>query len=337
MAAILLRGARATRSAWRALHITTQDTPNPDGLLFRPDEPLLDDATSRALKGTSLDFRAAPPAAVSPLAAALFGVSGVEGVFIKEGFLTITKAGGAGDEGGGGASWDGPGGVRNEVLMRLMDFFATGSPAVHTSPAAMEYFGHTDGGAGKLSVDAVTSLSSPSSPSSPSSVEALAAAEAAADGYVVFTIKDIIARQIRPGVEEDGGDILFHDYNPDTGLVRLKLAGSCVGCPSSSVTLKQGVERVLQHHFPDEVTGVEEFTADEQAAEAATEAAAATAVAAAAAAGGAEERATSAAATAAAAAAVAAQETVSAAEMEAQVRSHPSHLPTLHTPCLACA
>ena len=326
MAAILLRGARATRSAWRALHITTQDTPNPDGLLFRPDEPLLDDATSRALEGTSLDFRAAPPAAVSPLAAALFGVSGVEGVFIKERFLTITKAGGAGDEGGGGASWDGPGGVRNEVLMRLMDFFATGSPAVHTSPAAMEYFGHA--GAGKLNT--VTSLSSTSTSSSPSSVEALAAAEAAADGYVVFTIKDIIARQIRPGVEEDGGDILFHDYNPDTGLVRLKLAGSCVGCPSSSVTLKQGVERVLQHHFPDEVTGVEEFTADEQAAEAAAEAAAATAVAAAAAAGGAEERATSAAATAAAAAAVTAQETVTAAEMEAQVRSHPAHtLPSM--------
>ena len=194
----------------------------------------------------------------------------------------------------------------------------------------MEYFGAGN----KLpSVDSVASLSPPFSPPSPSSVGALAAAEAAADGYVVFTIKDIIARQIRPGVEEDGGDIFFHDYNPDTGLVRLKLAGSCVGCPSSSVTLKQGVERVLQHHFPDEVTGVEEFTADEQAAEAAAEEAAATAVAAAAAAGGAEERATSAAATAAAAAAVAAQETVSAAEMEAQVRSHPSYLPTLHTHC----
>ena len=67
----------------------------------------------------------------------------------------------------------------------------------------------------------------------------------------------LLEQRIRPAVHEDGGDIYFRHWNPDTGIVTLKMAGSCSGCPSSSVTLKNGVENMLMHYIP-EVTGIME-------------------------------------------------------------------------------
>lgn len=75
------------------------------------------------------------------------------------------------------------------------------------------------------------------------------------DDEVVAMIKELLESRIRPAVQEDGGDIRYVDFDPNTGLVRVKLAGSCVGCPSSSVTLKNGVENMLMHYIP-EVTNV---------------------------------------------------------------------------------
>lgn len=63
------------------------------------------------------------------------------------------------------------------------------------------------------------------------------------DDEVVAMIKELIEQRIRPAVQEDGGDIRYIGFEEDTGLVTVQLAGSCVGCPSSSVTLKQGVVR----------------------------------------------------------------------------------------------
>ena len=75
------------------------------------------------------------------------------------------------------------------------------------------------------------------------------------DDEVVALIKELLETRIRPSVQEDGGDILFHGFDEDSGLVYLQLAGSCAGCPSSSVTLKSGVENMLMHYIP-EVEGV---------------------------------------------------------------------------------
>lgn len=60
---------------------------------------------------------------------------------------------------------------------------------------------------------------------------------------------------IRPMIQQDGGDIEFLDFT-DSGVVRVRLLGACVGCPSSLMTLKMGVEQNLRRHVP-EVTGVE--------------------------------------------------------------------------------
>lgn len=75
------------------------------------------------------------------------------------------------------------------------------------------------------------------------------------DDEVVAMIKELIETKIRPAVQEDGGDIRYVSFEEETGLVTVKLAGSCVGCPSSSVTLKQGVENMLKHYVR-EVTNV---------------------------------------------------------------------------------
>lgn len=73
---------------------------------------------------------------------------------------------------------------------------------------------------------------------------------------VVSMIKELIDTRIRPTVQEDGGDIVFIEFTGE-GIVRLKLAGACAGCPSSSVTLKHGIANMLMHYIP-EVEGVEE-------------------------------------------------------------------------------
>jgi Fe-S cluster biogenesis protein NfuA len=71
------------------------------------------------------------------------------------------------------------------------------------------------------------------------------------DTEVVAMIKELIESRIRPAVQEDGGDIRYVSFEEDTGIVTVQLAGSCVGCPSSSVTLKQGVENMLMHYIPE--------------------------------------------------------------------------------------
>jgi len=75
------------------------------------------------------------------------------------------------------------------------------------------------------------------------------------DDEVVAMIKELLESRIRPAVQEDGGDIKYVGFEEHTGIVTVQLAGSCVGCPSSSVTLKKGVENMLMHYIP-EVTAV---------------------------------------------------------------------------------
>ena len=73
---------------------------------------------------------------------------------------------------------------------------------------------------------------------------------------VVAEIKDLLDTRIRPAVAKDGGDILFNRFDAGTGVVYLHMRGACSGCPSSSATLRSGVENMLKHYVP-EVTRVE--------------------------------------------------------------------------------
>jgi Fe-S cluster biogenesis protein NfuA len=74
-----------------------------------------------------------------------------------------------------------------------------------------------------------------------------------ADHEIVSTIKELLETRVRPAVAQDGGDITFHGYRD--GVVFLNMKGSCSGCPSSTATLKHGIENLLRHFVP-EVTEV---------------------------------------------------------------------------------
>ena len=76
------------------------------------------------------------------------------------------------------------------------------------------------------------------------------------DSEVVEQIKELIETRVRPAVAADGGDIIFKGFDGESGVVSLHLQGSCAGCPSSTITLKNGIENMLRHYVP-EVTAVE--------------------------------------------------------------------------------
>ncbi len=74
------------------------------------------------------------------------------------------------------------------------------------------------------------------------------------DSEIVKQIKELIDTRVRPAVAEDGGDIIYQDFRE--GIVYLELHGACSGCPSSTLTLKNGIENMLKHYIP-EVSSVE--------------------------------------------------------------------------------
>ena len=69
------------------------------------------------------------------------------------------------------------------------------------------------------------------------------------DGEVVRQIKELLDTRVRPAVAQDGGDITFHGF--DRGVVYLHMQGACAGCPSSTLTLKMGIENLLRHYIPE--------------------------------------------------------------------------------------
>ena len=73
------------------------------------------------------------------------------------------------------------------------------------------------------------------------------------DAEIVGQIKELLDTRVRPAVAQDGGDITFHGF--DRGVVYLHMQGACAGCPSSTLTLKMGIENLLRHYIP-EVTEV---------------------------------------------------------------------------------
>jgi Fe-S cluster biogenesis protein NfuA len=166
--------------------------------------------------GTSYEFISLEEAAASPLAAALFGVNGVRTVFLGSDFVSITKS----EE----ADWAH---LKPQALAAIMDHFVSGAPVI---------------------VDA-TSQRADEDEEDDVSYEGETA-------EIVAEIKELIATRVRPAVANDGGDIIFKRFDADTGIVHLTMRGACSGCPSSTMTLKQGVENLLRHYVP-EVTAVE--------------------------------------------------------------------------------
>ena len=114
--------------------------------------------------------------------------------------------------------------LKPDVLGVLLDHFAGGAPLFRA------------GGANGIPVDGEDDFG-----------------DDPADAEIVDQIRDLIETRVRPAVEKDGGDITYRGFQ--RGTVYLAMHGACSGCPSSSATLKQGIEQLLKHYVP-EVTEV---------------------------------------------------------------------------------
>jgi Fe-S cluster biogenesis protein NfuA len=182
------------------MFIQTETTPNPATLKFLPGLTVLEMGTA--------DFTNADAAAKSPLAARVFRVSGVTGVFLGSDFVTVTKD--------AGTDWDH---IKPAVLGAIMEHFQSGQAAIEGEGAPAG--GHAE--------------------------------HTGEDGAIVAQIKELLDTRVRPAVAQDGGDITFHGF--ERGVVYLHMQGACAGCPSSTLTLKMGIENLLRHYIP-EVTEV---------------------------------------------------------------------------------
>jgi Fe-S cluster biogenesis protein NfuA len=177
-----------------------------------PNPESLKFVTNKMLYKGTADFREASLAETwSPLGKALFEFPYVKGVYISNNFVTVTKE--------FNYSWD-------DIMLKLKsfikDYIEQGEPLI------------LDGFA-----------------------DAMAAAEAERSGQqytgdeaeIVQKIKDLIETYVKPAVEMDGGNIEFKSF--DNGIVTVVLQGSCSGCPSSTVTLKAGIEGMLKRMIPE--------------------------------------------------------------------------------------
>jgi Fe-S cluster biogenesis protein NfuA len=177
------------------MFIQTEATPNPATLKFLPGRDVL--------VGEPRDFRDPAAATASPLAALLFEIPGVTGVFLGADFISVTKD---------TTEWAH---IKPMILGGIMDHFLSGRPILAEggaeAEAAEEFFDETD-------------------------------------SETVEVIKELIATRVRPAVAMDGGDITFKGFRD--GTVYLHMQGACSGCPSSTATLKSGIENLLRHFVP---------------------------------------------------------------------------------------
>lgn len=180
------------------MFIETERTPNPATLKFLPGQPVT--------AGSTMSFVTPEDAAASPLAAALFGLGDVDGVFFGQDFVSVSKAEGAAD-------WTA---LKPQILGVLVDHFSSGAPLL-TGEAA----------------------------------PAIVLNDAPEDAEIIEQINDLLDTRVRPQVANDGGDIIYRGF--DKGVVFLQMQGACSGCPSSTATLKGGIESLLKYYVPEVV------------------------------------------------------------------------------------
>lgn len=179
------------------MFIQTEETPNPETLKFLPGQTVM----SRG----GAEFKTPEESVNSPLAARLFQIQGVAGVFLGSDFVSVSKS--------SDTDWSM---LKPMILATLMEHLSTGQPIVLESIKGEQ--------------------------------------EAEDDDEITLQIKQLLEERVRPMVAMDGGDITFHSF--EDGVVYLKMQGACSGCPSSTATLKSGIENMLQHFVP-EVTEVQ--------------------------------------------------------------------------------
>ncbi|WP_118857659.1 NifU family protein [Sphingomonas mesophila] len=174
-------------------------------------------ATRKFLPGRTVmevggrDFASPEAAEASPLAEALFATGMVDGVYFGRDFISVSAA--------PTVEWDQ---LEPEVLTLLLDHFSLDSPlfkpgsaaGIHVAPDAAPMF-----------------------------------ADDPADADIIDQIKDLLETRVQPAVANDGGNIVYKGYKD--GRLYLEMQGACAGCPSSTITLKRGIESLIKHYVPE--------------------------------------------------------------------------------------
>ncbi len=205
------------------MHVHRPYAPNEDAEMFIETEQTPNPATLKFLPGRAVmasgtrDFANADEGEASPLAEALFNLGDVTGVFFGRDFISVTAA--------PGVAWSD---LRTDVVSILLDHFAADMPLFRS------------GSAHDINVPA-------------DDANAPIPGDDPADADVIVQIRELIDTRVRPAVANDGGDIIYRGF--ERGTVFLKMQGACAGCPSSTATLKNGIEQLLKHYVP-EVTEV---------------------------------------------------------------------------------
>ncbi|MFN4084056.1 MAG: NifU family protein [Bacteroidia bacterium] len=175
------------------IEVYAEATPNPETMKFVFNKMIA--------PGEAFDFPTPDNTHFSPLAKNLFEFNFVNGVFIMNNFVTITRA--------AGSEW-------NELIPIVKEFLksyiSSGEPVIIQKQTE-------NSSKGKNLIEA--------------------------------QIIEILDTYVKPAVETDGGMISFKSFEPETGKVVVELKGSCSGCPSSTVTLKRGIEGMLTKMVPD--------------------------------------------------------------------------------------
>ena len=160
------------------------------------------------------EFATPEAAEASPLAQAIFDTGEVVNVFFGGDFISVTAA--------PGVNWSD---LKPQVLSILLDHFVSEAPLFAA------------GSAGGITV--------------PPEDEGLFVEENEADADIVAQINELLETRVRPAVAGDGGDIQYRGFKD--GVVYLQMQGACSGCPSSTATLKHGIEGLLKHYVPEVV------------------------------------------------------------------------------------
>ena len=160
------------------------------------------------------EFATPEAAEASPLAQAIFDLGDVTNVFFGGDFITVTVA--------PGVSWTD---LKPQVVAILLDHFVSEAPLF------------MPGSAGGISV--------------PAEDESMLVEEREEDSDIIAQINELLETRVRPAVAGDGGDIQYRGYRD--GIVHLQMQGACSGCPSSTATLKHGIEGLLKHYVPEVV------------------------------------------------------------------------------------
>ncbi|KLE33564.1 NifU family protein [Aurantiacibacter gangjinensis] len=158
------------------------------------------------------DFASPEEAEASPLAQALFDTGEVTGVFFGGDFVSVTAA--------PGVNWSD---LKPQVVAVLLDHFVSEAPLF------------AGGDASGFTV--------------PPEADDAEMGDDEGTEDIVAQIKELIETRVRPAVANDGGDIRYRGFRD--GVVYLQMQGACSGCPSSTATLKHGIEGLLKHYVPE--------------------------------------------------------------------------------------